>query len=325
MRRSAPVILWWALTGAVGDEIGKDRDMTTEAEAIAQLQKNSVQTPHILTVKDGDLEAQVLMAPGPGGTWSAGHIKQFVDPYRDNPERIRGTATLHELDDFIRHVERFKIAGQTCVFVDRYSDAPSMLAVYDYHANQEPDFGIHRGVYTFPRSDEWLAWTKQSGQAMNQATFAAWLEEHLADIADPSLAGETSKSFASLFDCHFAGHSKLLELSRGLAVHVDERVENAVNLASGEGSIQYATSHTDGKGAPLKVPGAFLLGLPVFRGGELYQVPVRLRYRTSGGGISWSFSLHRADAVFDDAIKGAVLAVIEECEGVPVFYGSPEK
>jgi uncharacterized protein YfdQ (DUF2303 family) len=302
--------------------------MGTEAEAIAKLQKDSVQVPHIVTVGEADVngvkDVQVLVLPTADGAWDAHDIKHFVEPYRSAPERIRGTATLHELDDFIKHVERFKVES-TSVFVDRNPSTPSMLAVYDYHNNQEPDFCVHRAVYPFPLADQWVAWTKQSGKSMGQAEFAAWLEEHLADVADPTLAGETAKAFAGLFDCRFAGHSKLLELSRGLAVHVDERVVQAVNLASGEGSIQYDTSHKDDKGAPMKVPGAFLLGLPVFRGGELYQVPVRLRYRTSGGGISWSFSLHRADAVFDDAIKGAVLSVMDDCEGVQVFYGAPEK
>jgi uncharacterized protein YfdQ (DUF2303 family) len=298
--------------------------MTTEAEVVAELANKAVRQPHTLTVRDGDIECQVLMLPEEDGVWRASHVKQFTEPYRDAPERIRGTATLDELADFIEHVERFKSAGTT-VFVDRKPTAPSMLAVYDYHSHLDPHFCVHRAIYPFPLADAWVAWTKQSGQTMTQAVFASWLEEHLADVADPSLAGETAKAFVALFDCKLAGHSELLELSRGLSIHIDERVANAVNLASGEGSIQYATEHKDDKGGPVKVPGAFLLGLPVFRGGELYQVPVRIRYRSSGGAISWSFSLHRADAVFDDAIKGAVAEVADQCEDVPIFYGSPEK
>ena len=61
----------------------------------------------------------------------------------------------------------------------------------------------------------------------------------------------------------------------------------------------------------------------VFRAGELYEVPVRLRYRVTGQNVKWSYELYRPEAVFDHAIEGACEAAKEKT-ALPLFYGSPE-
>ena len=69
--------------------------------------------------------------------------------------------------------------------------------------------------------------------------------------------------------------------------------------------------------------GAFLLAIPVFRGGDLYQIAVRLRYRVQGGAVSWSFELHGADRSFDHAFREACEDARARTE-LPLFYGQPE-
>lgn len=297
-----------------------DDGKQAEAAAVADLMRGAL-LPQLMNVEDDAGKVRtLLLAPKEFGIHS---VKNELAEYRDAPERIEGKAELTELSSFIDHAKRFANPG-SCMFVDRTRQSPCLLSVYDYHGKDEPRFKLHKARYGFPVSDHWTAWTAQDGKVMGQPDFAAWLEDHLADVAPPDKAGMKAKAFLDLFSCHFASASKLLELSRGLTVHVGQRVANHVNLATGEGSIQFDTAHADEKGAPLKVPGAFLLGIPVFRGGALYEVPARLRFRAAGGSVSWSFQLHRTDVIFDHAISEAVDTFKKEVPAMGVFYGTPE-
>ncbi len=144
----------------------------------------------------------------------------------------------------------------------------------------------------------------------------------MGDVVDAGLAGDIAKKFASDLGLKLAGPQRLMELSRGLTVHVNSRMVDSVNLSSGEVQFSYSDEHKGEAGQPLNVPGGFVLALPVFRGGDPFQVPVRLRYRTKDG-ISWAFLLQRTDAVWDVSIKEACDKAHSETE-LPLFYGSPE-
>jgi uncharacterized protein YfdQ (DUF2303 family) len=299
--------------------------MTTEAQAIAELQKKADQQPHTVLVGDEDHTVQVLMVPNGAGGWAPNHVKQFTEPYRKAPERRRGTAVLTDLVSFISHVKRFADTDSV-VFADKSPASPKLTAVLDYHktgAAGDPRFGTHRSVYTFPLSDEWKAWAAQDGVVMSQVDFAAFIEENLADVADPSSALDGAKKFSALMSCAYASASALLELSRGLTVHVGAKVAQHVNLQTGVGKVTFETKHADESGAPVSVPGAFLIQIPAFKEGPLYQIPARLRYRVNSGNITWSYDLYRASAVLDHAIQEGCDTVAEGTS-LPVLSGSPE-
>lgn len=249
------------------------------------------------------------------------NVKPYLDHYRTAPERKEGTARLTTLESFIDHVNRHKDGG-TVVFASDDRDKPALEAVIDYqHAGPEgaPRFGKHRARYDFPLSDEWKAWMGKR-EPMAQAAFAEFLEDRIGDALP---ATEATADFAIELGVELAGPQRLLELSRGLAVRVGQSVKNAQSLASGEVSVVFEETHQGEDGAPLKVPGGFVLGIPVFRGGARYRVPVRLRYRVEGRSISWRFVPHRTDLVFRDAFDEAVTAVREKTE-LLLLYGAPE-
>lgn len=77
-------------------------------------------------------------------------------------------------------------------------------------------------------------------------------------------------------------------------------------------------------GAPLAIPFAFLLAIPVFRSGAVYQVPARLRYRVRDAGVTWSFNLYRPERCLDDAFREACERAQKETS-LSLFLGSPEE
>mgnify|MGYP001616645358 FL=1 len=93
-------------------------------------------------------------------------------------------------------------------------------------------------------------------------------------------------------------------------------------LASGEATLLFEETHKGADGQPLKVPAAFLVAIPVLRGGPLYRVPVLLRYRVQGGKVSWAISLYDAQGRIDHAL-GEARTRVAEVTGLLVLEGSP--
>lgn len=291
----------------------------TGAAAIIE-QVTKVQEPKLITLKLGDIEAPVLLASEHVDLYS---VKEQLDEYRTKPERRKGKARFAELASFIAHANRFK-SDHSAIFAE--PETPSLTSVLDYHEKTHtgaPAFGEHRGIYSFPMSDEWKAWKSKNGVKMGQADFAAFIEDRLLDVADPASALKGASDFATTLGAEFASGSKLLALSRGLSVTVNQQVKNAVALGSGEAQITFVEQHTNEQGAPIKVPGAFIIAIPVFKAGALYQLPVRLRYRTEGGRVIWFYEISQADKTFDHAFKEACDQAAKET-GLPLFVGSPE-
>ena len=303
-----------------------------EAEKVAELAHASARKPQCITIEHGGVAAQVLLVPdGTPGGYAQHSVKKLLEPYQAAPERRVGTALLTDLNSFIAHANRFK-DDDSLVFLDRGNGSdgtnrmPKLIAVLDYHrkgAAGAPRFGQHRSQYSFPMSDEWQAWVGQDAKGMDQERFARWIEDHLADVADPANAGDGAKAFVALLGCGLATPAKLLELSHGLDLHVGQRVKQHARLATGEVNVHFMEEHSDANGKPLKVPGAFLLGIPVFRGGDAYQLPVRLRYRVQQGSVSWYYEMHQPQRILDHALAEACAEVTERCS-LDVLDGVPE-
>lgn len=252
-------------------------------------------------------------------------VKSILDEYAQAPDRREGTVTLHTLDALAAHANRAKDENSVA-FVDALSAQPRIVVVYDYHAPGQGGgqrFGRYRARYEFPLDEAWLAWRKVDGVEMGQGAFARFLDERLADIADPGEAGEKAQKLARLTGRDYAPASRLAGIAAGLEVNVKNKVANAVNLSTGETNLVFAEEHTDTKGQPLRVPRAFLVAVPVFRNGALYQLPVQIQYRVKDGAIGWTLRLHQPQRCIDDAV-GEAAAKLREGTGLLVLDGTPD-
>lgn len=267
---------------------------------------------------DGE-SVSVLVAPS---DIRATDVQAIADKYAAIPRSRAGKVQAFDVSSFAALVLRDYDAGSV-IFADVGGAGVVFEACLDYHqatANQAEREGQRHGreiiTYAPKLSKEWQAWTGQAGKAMSQGEFAAWIEDHLPDIADPRhLLEQPTCTAAKLGEVYgfnkdalwgYADPEKLARVSEGLSIRESAQVKNAVNLASGEVSLTYVTEHTDSDGRPLNVPKRFLLSIPVFEREAGYLVPVKLAYRKSGGAIVWTFELFRPDRFRDDAIAGTV-------------------
>lgn len=276
-------------------------------------------------------------------------VADLFERYRTRPVRKSGIAKALTLQSLIDLTQRHQ-TEHTAVFADTNWRQPSITAVIDYHEIDQvvgdvvpegadptsldaaladdvaiepgaPAFGKHRIHYAFPLSEEWQAWVKQDGKPMEQADFAAFIEDHIAELSAPTDAERIwlERDFQTMV----ATPAQLIQLSRGLQVNINAVVKNVVTLQSGEGQVTFDEQHVGSDGKPLKVPGLFVLNIAPFFMGTAISIPVRLRYRPAGGKVVWFYQIYRPDEHITGRIRADLRKVAEET-GLPAYEGSPE-
>jgi uncharacterized protein YfdQ (DUF2303 family) len=259
-------------------------------------------------------------------------VSPFLEKYRHTPAFKSGTATTLTLDSFIDLTNRHR-TEHSVVFAELDVSKPRLEAVIDYHRINNPEtpegnIGVgnpdnlkHRILYKFPLSDEWKNWQENNNKTFSQKEFATFIQDNIVELSTPT--DEEKKHFEKLFASTIATPVELIKLSSSLQVNVDSKVINSIRLESGEGQIKFEEAHLGADGKPLKVPGLFMINIPIFVDSEPVRICAHLRYRVNGGAVSWSYKLHRADQVIQDRIKrDAILA--SSSTSIPVYFGSPE-
>lgn len=301
----------------------------SEAEAVARIVKEHIK--HELVELEGfaggeELQAKVLVLPE---GLTARSIKPLLEEYRERPERRKGTAKLETLESLIAHAKRFKVAGSALFCSKANPNAPSIVAMLDYHESTDeegeglPNWCEHRARYEFPLSDEWLAWKKAEGTAFTLMHLAEFLEERILDVRHPEQAPSSVDELVETLGADLASPSALLQLSRGLSVHVHHKVKQHVNPQTGEAHLLFTEEHSNEVGGRVGLPSAFLITIPVFRSGDLYPIVVRLSYRVRDGEAKFGLKLQQASRVFEHAITEAAERAAADT-GLPLFYGTPE-
>jgi uncharacterized protein YfdQ (DUF2303 family) len=262
----------------------------------------------------------VLMDPRPGAA-PITSLKNLIESYRRRPERRVGTAKVTTLASFIDLVNRHKNSSSV-IFAATAWPEPKLRAVIDYHQlDGEPRHGAHCVDYAFPLTEEFKAWIGKNNKLMEQADFAAFLEEHAAELTSP-FDGEKTE-FEHLFKEKMATPNELVALSRDLEIFVGHKVKRAERLSSGERTVEFVEEHLGKNGEKVAIPGIFMIAVPAFVDGEPIRIPARLRYRAGGGTISWGYQLWRWEHWMRQQVKFDLDRAAEKT-ALPAFEGQPE-
>jgi uncharacterized protein YfdQ (DUF2303 family) len=284
------------------------------------------------------LKPDVITVEAPDGTLALAYVDadgfhlvpdKDLDQYRDNPRHRSGNAVMLDLNSFIAHVIRHA-KPSTVIFADNNRAAPKLTAVIDYNgegADGQARFGRHRTKHDFPLSDEWKAWNKANAEPMKMVEFARFLEDHIIDVLPAGLVNVTEATgrYIDILGGRdkIADPGRLMDIANNLSINEASIVKQVNNLSSGETQVEFQNEHNDSAGQKIKLPTMFVVGIPVFNGGQGYQIIARLRYRKNGPEIVFWYELWRTDLVFDDAFDGAVERVRVETSQ-PVLIGHPE-
>jgi hypothetical protein len=249
------------------------------------------------------------------------NLAPHFEPWRTAPERRTGTAKADTLASFIALVNRHKDEN-SAIFAAAKWPGPKLTAVIDYNTlDGLPQFCRHRVEYAFPVTPEFTAWITQDGKPMEQLEFARFLEDHAAELAAP-FPSERAE-FEPLFKERFATPNELIGLSRSLEVFVGCKVKRSERLQTGERSIVFEQSMTNAAGAPVDIPGIFMIAMPAFVDGEPVRIPARLRFRAGGSELKWHYNLYRWQEWLRRRVQEDLAHAAGET-GLPAFEGAPE-
>ena len=259
------------------------------------------------------------------------------------PLRRKGTARLADLTSLINWSNRFK-GKSSVLFANPDMKDPTLTCISDYHLEGPTDpqgdstarHCHHRGVYDFPLSNEWKAWMAISNRPLGKDEMGEFIESQAKDIMDPTPAvikgtyQDKNKIWenrlietAKKIEGHYGQLTQLLAMSKQFQIFETSDLKISTNRDTGEQEIKFLNEHKTAEGKPLKVPNLIIIAIPVFNGGDLYRMPVRFRYRKSGGEVKFTLTIYNPERSFQAAFDMAIDTATKATE-LPTFMGSPE-
>ncbi len=296
----------------------KDYDKNTEAGAVADICEAAPRTVginrnEVLLVPEG-------MKPIP--------MKGFADELLARPQRRKGTASFADEKSFCEHALRFK-SEHTAIFANE-ADL-SVAAVLNYHdkgPEGEANWNDHRSAYQLRTSPDFNTWT--STKPMDQAAFAAFIEENGGFIVSPGDAPKMVGEMETRFDVKCGSAKEIREIARAFGIRSDENIDAKVR-PDGSATVTFSIEHKQSDGRPLVVPGLFVIAIPIFDRAPLADLlAVRIRFGkskpTDGSApkILWRLDVVDADLARRAAF-GAMVERLGQHTGAPVFLGTPER
>lgn len=218
------------------------------------------------------------------------------------PPRLRGEATLHDLDSFCAYVT--DEAGEE-VWLDRNGGRPRLVAVMD--ASGWRGWRAHHPI---DHSPEWAKWLGVAGKPMSQGDFGDLLEERWEDLVEPGDVVGGAKPV------------DLITMARDLRIHTVGKFQRRIDPVTGTGSLLFETEHGAGS---TKIPRAFALALRPWEGGDAYRVEARLRFLLVDGRATFTVTLHRIEEVWLKAWRELAGKLRERLGkgGTKVYIGAP--
>lgn len=227
------------------------------------------------------------------------------------PRRKKAKAVLNDAPSFIEYIKRHGSLANSTVWCDAdYRNGKVKLtAILNDNGETATEAAWRDHVATFcpAFSAEWARWFTKDKETFNQAEFAAFIEENLADIAGV----EGSPKGA-----------QMLEMALNFEANQDMRFKSAMRLQNGAVQINFVQNDDDQTLSKMQMFDKFSIGIPVFWGGDAYRMDARLRYRARDGKVIFWFELIRPDKALEDATKYLIEKVRTET-GNPFFYGNP--
>jgi uncharacterized protein YfdQ (DUF2303 family) len=267
----------------------------SEADAVAELATQNV-SPIIDPFKSPDLKDSTPIVVWP----RTGKIES-IERYLITPLRRRAVATVRDTASFIAYVNRFK-APNTMLFCETDDDTGSFTAFIDYHGPEGADWCEHRCNFILELAPEWKKWAGSNTLAMNQETFARFLEDNRLDIIDPKAAD-------------------IIEMAQSIEATTSGRFKSAQRLQNGDREFAYESTTTVGVRGSLTLPEKLTIQIPVFMKGPSYSVEAWFRYRIKEGTLVLFYELIRPHKVIEAALD-AMRAEVAAGTGLPILTGT---
>lgn len=244
----------------------------------------------------------------------------LYNEYSERPARLKGTVKVFDPQSFAAYYRQFADTHSR-IFAD---DAKrSVTAVLDYHEvsqrsastseSEAPStidnvakarWGSHRLVLEMRHSEEWSTWSGMNNKQMTQQQFSEFLEQNSIDIVQPQPAA-------------------IVEIARDLQGTTEVEFGAGLRMQDGQIKFKYTEqTRTTVGGKEILVPDQFVIGIPVFVGGNPGRIQALLRYRVKEGKLTFWYTLVRPEVYVREAFTAA-LDLIARSLSTTIINGVP--
>lgn len=215
------------------------------------------------------------------------------------PTRKRAAVQVHDADSLCAYFDMHRSsAANIYADVDHGAEKFVVLAVFNDNSLASAGWRDHTCTLVRRPSVEWKRWNGKSRATMQQADFATFLEENLADVVNAE---------------GMPTGSEMLQMALGFERTADKRLKSKVNLQSGGVRFEYVDDDNAETRTSMQVFSRFTIGIPVFDGASVaYQIEARLKYRDNAGKLSFWYELIRPDRAFRQAVADELEAIAEK-------------
>lgn len=237
-----------------------------------------------------------------------GYELKSIEHLLPYPSRARSNTVVTNDDSFIAYTKKHGNPDDCTIYasIKSESSALSLVAVLNDHTNNGPGWRDHLCTFAPETSVEWRRWNNMNTKQMNQACFATWIEDNLADIA--TITGMPTGA-------------QMLEMALKFEANAEKRVASNINLQTGGMRFEYVDDEDRNTRVTMDAFSRFTIGIPVFEGSvDAYPVDARLKYRNNQGKLSFWYELIRPDRAFKAAVNES-LNKIKESTGLLLIHG----
>ncbi len=211
-------------------------------------------------------------------------ITHLIESVQASPNRKKGAVALLDIESFNLYVKDQAATDTGYIYAD--PEARTLTAVFnDDKAIKRSGWRDHRAVFKAELSRECDNWIRNNKQPKEQEEFAIFLEDNIADIAEPS--GDV-----------------LLAIALTLQAKTEVNFSSSRRLDNGQVQLAY-TENIDARAAAgnVEIPKEFAIGVRLFKNGDGYKIKARLKYRLNSGKVKFWYELDRVENAIEDAFK----------------------
>lgn len=228
------------------------------------------------------------------------NITKLIEEAQGEPNRKKGTVVLSDINSFNQYAIDQTSNHIGYIYAD--PELRTLTAVFnDSKEANTPGWRDHRAVFRAELSRECENWLKHNKQPKEQEDFAIFLEENIADIAEPT-------------------GNVLLEVALTLQAKTEVNFSSSRRLDNGQVQLAYTENIDARSGAGnIDIPKEFAIGIRLFKNGDAYKIKARLKYRLGGGKVKFHYELDRVENAIEDAFKDYITKAAES--GYTVLIG----
>ncbi len=269
----------------------KETQLNIDANTLVDLGKKSVR---VITTEDAPTIAR------PFAVVPEGHEVRDLAAFLPAVEKAEKTFATAEA--FAAYVNRFK---REATIVFNSLKQGTINAIFDYHTTGTGGDCHHSATYRPDLSPEFIAWKKIiDGGFIAQLAFAEFLDQWGHTVSTPTEA-------------------EIKDVVESVQATLNAEAKSVSRTKDGSGGFSHQVKVTlkSGQSGELDIPDQIVIAVPIYAGGSLISIALKLQVRVGGDGVKFRFIAPK----LEDMIRWTNEQAVKTVEGLigATIYAQP--